>query len=104
MILSNSDATYLDCGYAGWVTDGNNWCSPYKGWQGGHLPIQNHDRKWETIQKFFQDLYSNNPYDIMRKHGIDEEHWTNILGGETAIWTEQTSDGDVLTKVKKLFV
>ena len=33
MILSNSDATYLDCGYAGWVTDGNNWCSPYKGWQ-----------------------------------------------------------------------
>ena len=33
MIVSNSDATYLDCGYAGWVTDGNNWCSPYKGWQ-----------------------------------------------------------------------
>ena len=33
MIVSNSDATYLDCGYAGWVTDGHNWCSPYKGWQ-----------------------------------------------------------------------
>ena len=33
MIMSNSDATYLDCGYAGWVIDGNNWCSPYKGWQ-----------------------------------------------------------------------
>ena len=36
MIMSNSDATYLDCGYAGWVTDGNNWCSPYKGWQVRH--------------------------------------------------------------------
>ena len=34
--MSNSDATYLDCGYAGWVTDGNNWCSPYKGWQVRH--------------------------------------------------------------------
>lgn len=33
MIFSNFDGTYLDCGYAGWVTDGNNWCSPYRGWQ-----------------------------------------------------------------------
>lgn len=30
-IFSNYDAWYLDCGYAGWVTDGNNWCAPYKG-------------------------------------------------------------------------
>lgn len=33
LILSNYDALYLDCGVAGWVTDGNNWCSPYIGWQ-----------------------------------------------------------------------
>ena len=33
LIFSNIDGAYLDCGYAGWVTDGNNWCSPYKGWQ-----------------------------------------------------------------------
>lgn len=33
LILSNYDALYLDCGFAGWVTDGNNWCTPYKGWQ-----------------------------------------------------------------------
>lgn len=33
LILSNYDALYLDCGFAGWVTDGNNWCSPYIGWQ-----------------------------------------------------------------------
>ena len=30
-IFSDYDAWYLDCGYAGWVTDGNNWCAPYKG-------------------------------------------------------------------------
>ncbi len=47
MIVSNSDATYLDCGYAGWVTDGNNWCSPYKGWQ-----VSN-DLKQDTV---FSDL------------------------------------------------
>lgn len=33
LILSNYDALYFDCGFAGWVTDGNNWCSPYIGWQ-----------------------------------------------------------------------
>ena len=24
LIFSNVDGAYLDCGYAGWVTDGNN--------------------------------------------------------------------------------
>lgn len=24
---------YLDCGYESWVATGNNWCSPYSGWQ-----------------------------------------------------------------------
>ena len=33
LVFSNIDGAYLDCGYAGWVTDGNNWCSPYRGWQ-----------------------------------------------------------------------
>ena len=33
VIFSNYDAWYMDCGYAGWVTDGNNWCAPWKGWQ-----------------------------------------------------------------------
>ena len=33
VIFSNYDALYLDCGYSSWVGEGNNWCSPYKGWQ-----------------------------------------------------------------------
>ena len=36
----------------------------------------------------------------MRRHGVNEARWGNILGGETAIWSEQTSEGDVLAKVK----
>ena len=31
VIVSNYDALYLDCGYANWVKNGTNWCSPYKG-------------------------------------------------------------------------
>ena len=32
MIFSNTDALYLDCGYGAFVgSEGNNWCSPYKG-------------------------------------------------------------------------
>ena len=33
MIFTNVDSTYLDCGFGAWVGEGNNWCSPYKGWQ-----------------------------------------------------------------------
>ena len=35
LVMSNSDAWYLDCGYGSWLYDGqgpdNNWCSPMKG-------------------------------------------------------------------------
>ena len=95
MVMSNSDATYLDCGYAGWVIDGNNWCSPYKGWQ---VRIDSDKSVWHGTN--FEDLYKNNPYDIMRRHGVDQDLWGNIMGGEAAIWSEQTSEDDVLSKVK----
>ena len=35
---------------------------------------------------------------------MDESLWGNILGGEAAIWSEQTSEGDVLTKVSSCFL
>ncbi|CAG9768129.1 unnamed protein product [Ceutorhynchus assimilis] len=62
IILSNSDALYLDCGFAGWVTSGNNWCSPYKGWQ---------------------TIYDNKPINI----AVNKSN--QVLGGETALWTEE---------------
>lgn len=52
IIISNSDVMYLDCGYESWVGVGNNWCSPYSGWQ---------------------DIYAND-------FGIFDAHKTQILG------------------------
>ncbi|KAJ8925415.1 hypothetical protein NQ315_009247, partial [Exocentrus adspersus] len=62
LILSNYDALYLDCGFAGWVTDGNNWCAPYIGWQ---------------------KVYDNKPANIA---GSKKDQ---ILGAEATLWTEQ---------------
>lgn len=68
-IFSNYDAWYLDCGYAGWVTDGQNWCSPYKGWQ---------------------RVYDNSPRQIYRSFNNSEPSLeANILGGEACMWSEQ---------------
>ncbi|KAJ8947848.1 hypothetical protein NQ318_009993 [Aromia moschata] len=68
LILSNYDALYLDCGFAGWVTDGNNWCSPYIGWQ---------------------KIYENKPATIV---GTKTDQ---VLGSEAALWTEQADSTSI---------
>ncbi|KAG5681024.1 hypothetical protein PVAND_010490 [Polypedilum vanderplanki] len=65
MIVSNYDALYLDCGFGAWVTEGNNWCSPYIGWQ------KIYDNRMETIA----GSYVNQVY-----------------GAEAALWTEQVDE------------
>ncbi|XP_060654600.1 chitooligosaccharidolytic beta-N-acetylglucosaminidase [Drosophila nasuta] len=65
IIVSNYDALYFDCGGPGWVTDGNNWCSPYIGWQ---------------------KVYENNLTHIAG----DYQH--HVLGAEAAIWSEQIDE------------
>ncbi|CAH2075984.1 unnamed protein product, partial [Iphiclides podalirius] len=62
LIMSNYDALYLDCGFGAWVGSGNNWCSPYIGWQ---------------------KVYDNSPKAMAGPHS------DLILGGEAALWTEQ---------------
>jgi len=82
MIFSNTDTMYLDCGYGAWVgSEGNNWCSPYKGWQ---------------------QQYGNDPYEILKSRGfyIDEELKNRIRGSEAAMWSEQV---DSTTVEGKLF-
>ncbi|KAG8857991.1 N-acetyl-glucosamine-6-phosphate deacetylase [Tulasnella sp. 330] len=67
-----SNYFYLDCGGGGWVGDntaGNSWCDPYKTWQ---------------------MIYSFDPYD-----SITAAQQPLVLGGETALWSEQ-SDTDSL--------
>ncbi|TDG45450.1 hypothetical protein AWZ03_008073 [Drosophila navojoa] len=65
VIVSNYDALYFDCGGGGWVNDGNNWCSPYIGWQ---------------------KVYQN---DLAKIAGDYQHH---VLGAEAAIWSEQIDE------------
>lgn len=78
VIFSNYDAWYLDCGYAGWVTDGNNWCSPWKGWQA---------------------VYDNSPRQMYRDQGGERSKESLILGGEAAMWSEQVDSAGVVHKL-----
>uniref|UniRef100_A0A034VP89 Beta-hexosaminidase n=1 Tax=Bactrocera dorsalis TaxID=27457 RepID=A0A034VP89_BACDO len=65
VIISNNDALYFDCGGPSWVGSGNNWCSPYIGWQ---------------------KVYDNN-LDL-----IAEGYKSQVLGAEAAIWSEQIDE------------
>ncbi|KAG0721719.1 Chitooligosaccharidolytic beta-N-acetylglucosaminidase [Chionoecetes opilio] len=77
VIFSNYDAWYLDCGMGAWVGEGNNWCSPYKGWQ---------------------TVYDNSPYDIAYSL-TGSQHTDLILGGEATLWTEQADDATIDSKL-----
>ena len=79
LIFSNYDAWYLDCGMGAWVGEGNNWCSPYKGWQ---------------------TVYMNNPYEIAKTQ-TGSTHEDLILGGEATLWTEQADDAVIDSKVRE---
>lgn len=68
VILSNYDHTYLDCGFGSWVSDGNNWCTPYKQWQ---------------LQ------YNLNPNKLVAFFNVSSERVNQVLGGETNMWSEQ---------------
>ncbi|KAG2237180.1 glycoside hydrolase superfamily [Thamnidium elegans] len=86
VIVSNFDYFYLDCGHGGWVGNDNRYDSPNQtesatdvfnyGGGGG---------SWCAPFKTWQRIYS---YDYT--HGIDKSHKGKILGGELAMWSEQT--------------
>jgi len=78
VIFSNYDAWYFDCGYSSWVGEGNNWCSPYKGWQ---------------------VVYDNSPRGMYRAQGGERSQEANILGGEAAMWSEQVEGQAVIHKL-----
>ncbi|CAB3380680.1 Hypothetical predicted protein [Cloeon dipterum] len=70
VILSNYDALYFDCGYGAWVGTGNNWCSPYIGWQ---------------------KVYENRPKKILEDLGVSQ-YADLVLGSEAALWSEQVDE------------
>ncbi|XP_003249914.1 chitooligosaccharidolytic beta-N-acetylglucosaminidase [Apis mellifera] len=77
VIISNYDALYLDCGFSAWVGEGNNWCSPYKGWQ---------------------IIYENSPLKIIKLHHLENKK-NLILGSEAALWSEQVDSASVDAKI-----
>merc|ERR1711894_86925 len=60
------------------VGEGNNWCSPYKGWQ---------------------IVYDNSPREHYRNAGGERSREQQILGGEAAMWTEQVDGAAVMHKL-----
>ena len=105
LVMSNSDAWYLDCGYGAWIYDGygpdNNWCSPFKGnakyilftllnyiklyceWFYTYTILNLHISGWKTV-------YQNSPRKMVENFGLKWPKYKNqILGGEAAMWSEQ---------------
>jgi hexosaminidase len=72
LIISNYDSLYLDCGFGSWVSSGNNWCSPYIGWQ---------------------KLYEN------RLDSIAGNYTNQIYGAEAALWSEQIDEKPMESRV-----
>ena len=70
---------YLDCGYEAWVGEGNNWCSPYKGWKNIY--------KYSLKKRYLASKDSK------------VELASNILGSETGMWTEQVEGVAVEGKI-----
>jgi len=93
VIFSPYDTNYLDCGYGSWVGEGNNWCSPYKGWK---------------------TIYNMNPFKVLRNLNVTLDHAQIntrapiastpsprelVLGGSVAMWSEQVDEHSVEAKV-----
>ncbi|OAD03090.1 glycoside hydrolase family 20 protein, partial [Mucor lusitanicus CBS 277.49] len=86
VIVSNYDYFYLDCGHGGWVGNDERYISPTQtetaadtfnyGGVGG---------SWCAPFKTWQRIYS---FDMT--YGIEKAHKGKVLGGEVAMWAEQT--------------
>jgi len=93
VIFTPYDTNYLDCGFGAWVGEGNNWCSPYKGWK---------------------TIYNMNPFKVLRNLNVtlDTPKVSTrapivtspsprqlVLGGAVAMWSEQVDEHSVEAKV-----
>ncbi|WVZ56038.1 hypothetical protein U9M48_006624 [Paspalum notatum var. saurae] len=91
-IVSSASYYYLDCGHGGWVGNDSRYDVQEKEREG--TPLFNDPGgtggSWCAPFKTWQRIYD---YDIL--HGLTEDEATRVLGGEVALWSEQ-SDGAVL--------
>ncbi|TVU47896.1 hypothetical protein EJB05_07512 [Eragrostis curvula] len=91
-IVSSASYYYLDCGHGGWVGNDSRYDKQEKEREG--TPLFNDPGgtggSWCAPFKTWQRVYD---YDIL--HGLTEDEATLVLGGEVALWSEQ-SDATVL--------
>ncbi|XP_044982382.1 beta-hexosaminidase 2-like [Hordeum vulgare subsp. vulgare] len=91
-IVSSAAYYYLDCGHGGWVGNDSRYDKQEK--EGDGAPLFNDPGgmggSWCAPFKTWQRVYD---YDIL--HGLTEEEANLVLGGEVALWSEQ-SDAAVL--------
>ncbi|KAI8847867.1 glycoside hydrolase superfamily [Chytridium lagenaria] len=74
VVRADFGAYYLDCGGGGWLErGGKSWCDPYKTWQ---------------------DMYG---FDLVG--GVSGELRKGVLGGEVALWTEQSEAHTIDSKI-----
>jgi len=76
IVISNSDAWYLDCGFGDFVSGGKDWCAPYKGWQ---IMYDN---------PLYKSLNGNWTINDPKKRKL-------IYGGEVKTWSEEIDMANV---------
>jgi hexosaminidase len=73
IVVSNSNSWYLDCGAGNFVNYGVSWCDPFKTWL---------------------NIYQNPVFT-----SLSPTELKSVVGGEVALWTEQTDDNNVETMI-----
>lgn len=69
--------------FGAWIGEGNNWCSPYIGWQ---------------------KVYENRPYTLLnnlkKTHSLTRaDASSQILGAEAALWSEQADSSTIDARI-----
>ncbi|KAI9290266.1 glycoside hydrolase superfamily [Umbelopsis sp. AD052] len=89
IIHSSSDYFYLDCGSGGWVQDDHRYISPdQKATPGDTFNYGGTGGSWCAPYKTWQRIYS---FDMTK--GIKKQSGHGqVLGGEVALWSEQSDE------------
>ncbi|ORE03813.1 hypothetical protein BCV72DRAFT_257614 [Rhizopus microsporus var. microsporus] len=86
VIVSSYDYFYLDCGHGGWVGNDERFISPLQAeTEDDRFNYGGSGGSWCAPVKTWQRIYS---YDMTL--GISESSLGKIIGGEAAMWSEQT--------------
>uniref|UniRef100_A0A0E0NRP2 Beta-hexosaminidase n=1 Tax=Oryza rufipogon TaxID=4529 RepID=A0A0E0NRP2_ORYRU len=88
-IVSSASYYYLDCGHGGWVGNDSRYDKQEKEREG--TPLFNDPGgtggSWCAPFKTWQRVYD---YDIL--HGLTDDEAQLVLGGEVALWSEQSDE------------